>query len=60
MKNTITDKELSNAAGNLLEKLDNTTDEEALHQLENCEPGVFTEMVEDGFILPGMEDFNNE
>lgn len=53
------EKELSEAAENILEKLENMSDEELLKELEECESGFFSQMIEDGFILPGMEEIGD-
>lgn len=53
------EKELSEAAENILEKLENMSDEELLKELEECESGFFSQMIEDGFTLPGMEEIGD-
>jgi len=47
----MTNKEIVNAANDLLIRLNQTTDEELLLELENCEYGPFSQMIEDGFDL---------
>ena len=40
----------------VLKRLKSMTDEELLKELEECEPGPFSKMIEDGFTLIGMND----
>jgi len=48
---------LIQAADAVLKKLQSMTDEELLKELEECEPGPFSKMIEDGFTL---EEIKNE
>lgn len=59
MKNKLTEEQINEAADKLLKDLENMSDGELLKSLEECKPGPFSQMIEDGFTLSGMEEINN-
>ena len=59
MKNKLTEEQINEAADKLLKDLENMSDGELLKSLEECKPGPFSQMIEDGFDLPGIEEINN-